>query len=471
MRLTLSLLCLGMGVSAFADDKKDPAPTPIPVVHLDRKEPVTYEKDVAPIFAAKCQVCHAGSQTEGKFDLGTYGSLMKGGKKGPAVVPGKAEESPLWLRGSHRVKPIMPPKTEGNPLAPEEVAVLKMWIDQGAKGPAVDERVRPKVVLGLPPAVVNPVRAVAVSPDKAVVAAGRGNRVHLYDAKTGSYLKSLTDPALKAPDGKPANAAHLSLVEAMAYSPDGKTLATGSFQELVLWDVETGAIKKRVTGFADRVVAIAYSPFGKLIATGGGAPTEDGEIKLFEAATGRPVADVKGGHSDTVFGVAFSPDGRLLATAAADKFVKVFDVPGGKFVKSFEGHTHHVMDVGWTPDGKKLVSGGADNVVKVWDYEKGEKVRDIQGHQKQVTRLVFVGRVPQFLTASGDASVRLWNADNGSPMRVYGENKDYVYAVAASPDGAVVAAGGEEGVVRLYNGQSGQLVKALLPPDAEGKKK
>src|SRR5262249_4737583 len=163
--------------------------------------------------------------------------------------------------------------------------------------------------------------------------------------KTGNYLKSLTDPALKAPDGKPANAAHLSLVESMAYSPDGKTLATGSFQEVVLWDVEEGTIRKRITGFADRVVAIAYSPFGKLIATGGGAPTEDGEIKLFEAATGRPVADIKGGHSDTVFGVAFSPDGRLLATAAADKFVKVFEVPGGEFVKSFEGHTHHVMDV------------------------------------------------------------------------------------------------------------------------------
>jgi WD40 repeat protein len=461
MRRLLILAAL----AAVAADKK--AADPIAVAPLKRAEPIRYEKDVAPIFAAKCQVCHAGKELQGKLDLGTHATLMKGGKKGPAVVPGKAEESLLWLMSSHRKKPIMPPKTESNPLSPEEVAVLKLWIDQGAKGPAVDVRSRPKVVLGLPPAVVKPVRAVAISPDKDVIAAGRGNQIHLFDAKKGTYLKSLADPALKTPKGKPAHAAHLALVDAMAYSPDGKTLASGSFREVVLWDAATGKIKKRLTGFADRVVSLDYSRDGKYLATGGGAPTEDGEIKIFDAKSGKLVTDIKNGHSDTVFGVCFSPDGKKLATAGADKFVKVFEVPGGKLLKSFEGHTHHVLDVGWTPDGKKLASAGADNLIKVWDYEKGEKVRDVQGHQKQVTRLVFLGKESQFLTASGDASVRLWKADNGGSMRQFGDNKDFVYALAASPDGSVVVAGGEEGVVRLYNGKNGQLVKAMLPPDAE----
>ena len=472
MRRLTALLSLGavVALAAAADDKKDAPPTPIAVGTLDRKDPINYEKDVAPIFAAKCTVCHAGTELRGKFDLGTHAALMKGGKSGKAVVPGKAEESLLWLLASHRKNPVMPPKKEENPLTPAEVAVLKAWIDQGARGPAVDVRSRPQVVLGLPPALVKPVRAVAVNADKSVVSAGRGNQVHLFDAKKGDHLKALTDPALKTPDGKPANAAHLSLVESMAYSPDGKTLATGSFREVVLWDVEKAAIKQRLSGFDDRVVTLDFSRDGKLLATGGGAPTENGEIKLFDTATWKVVKEIKDGHSDTVFGVSFSPDGKLLATAAADKFVKVFEVPGGKFVKAFEGHTHHVLDVGWTPDGKKLASAGADNFIKVWDYEKGEKVRDIQGHQKQVTRLVFVGKTPTFLTASGDASVRLWNAENGGQNRQFGESKDFVYAVAASADGAVVAAGGEEGVVRLYNGTNGQLVKAMLPPDAESKK-
>jgi hypothetical protein len=469
---------------AAADDPKPAALVPIAPAALTRAEPIDYAKDVQPIFAAKCTVCHAGNNTEGRYDMGTHPGVLKGGKRGPAVVPGKPGESNLYLFSSHSKKPAMPPKSEENDLTPAEVAVLKLWIEQGAKGPAGPEvKARPKVVLGLPPALVKPVRAVAVSPDGAVVAAGRGNQVHLFDGKTGAFVRTLADPELKTADGKPANAAHLSLVESMAYSPDGRTLATGSFREVTLWDPAAGTVRKRIGGFADRVVALAYSPDGKLLAAAGGPPTEEGEVKVFDAATGDPAFEIRGGHSDTVFGVAFSPDSKKLATAAADKFVKVFEVPpagaslpaGGtgsptaKQLRSFEGHTHHVMDVGWSADGTKVVSAGADNVVKVWDYEKGEKLRDIPGHQKQVTRLAVVPKTPTVLTASGDATVRLWNVDSGGQARQYPGHTDFVYAVAVSPDGAVVAAGGEEGVVRIYNGANGQLVKAAVPPDAEPK--
>src|SRR4029078_8680127 len=108
-------------------------------------------------------------------------------------------------------------------------------------------------------------------------------------------------------DGKTAKAAHISLVESMAFSPDGKTLATGSFQELTLWDPETGKVKQRIGGFVDRVTMIAYSPDGKLFATGGGAPTEDGEIKLFDAKSGKLLTDIKHVHSHTVLQRAVTP--------------------------------------------------------------------------------------------------------------------------------------------------------------------
>jgi WD40 repeat protein len=489
----LALLALAAVVTAFAGshartpaqepkkDKKDAALVPIPTIDLKRAEPIDYSKDVEPIFVNKCVVCHSGNVVESKFDMGTFAGVMKGGKRGVAVVPGKAAESNLFKFCSRQMKPIMPPKSE-DPLTSEELTVLKLWIDQGAKGPTM-ERLRSKVVVGLPPALVTPVRAVAVAPDGKLIAASRGNQVHLFakaagpaDAKKGAakkddweYSRSLLDPQLKTPDGKAAKAAHISLVESMAFSPDGKTLATGSFQELTLWDAAKGTPRQRVTGFADRVTTVAYSADGKLIATGGGAPTEDGEIRIFDA-DGKLVREIKNGHSDTVFGVAFSPDGKLLATGGADKFVKVFEVATGKLLKAFEGHTHHVMGVGWTPDGKKLASCGADNVVKTWDYEKGEKVRDMQGHQKQVTQLAFVGKTPQFLTASGDATVRMWNAENGGNVRQFTGATDFLYSVSASTDGTVVATGGEEGVVRIYNGTNAQLVKAALPPDAEPKK-
>lgn len=494
-RLLVLALFLSAGL-ASAQDKKDNDYPPIPTVELKRDKPVEYGAEVEPIFKAKCFVCHSGNVVDanGKFDLSTYEKAMKGGaKRGTRViVPGKSADSFLFQSCGRQVRPIMPPKTE-DPLTSQELSLIKLWIDEGAKAPTT-VRVKEKVVVNLPPALVKPVRAVAVSPAGKLVAAGRGNQVHLFEVKTEPadkkggkdktdwvFARTLTDPNLKTPDGKAAKAAHISLVESIAFSPDGKTLATGSFQELTLWDVETGEPKDRITGFADRVCAIAFSPDGKFLATGGGAPTEDGEIKVFTAA-GRPVCEIKNGHSDTVFAVAFSPDGTLLATGAADKFVKVFELPHPGFgwpfppgpteprlAKSFEGHTHHVMGVGWTPDGKKLASCAADNFVKVWDYEKGEKLRDMQGHQKQVTALAFVGKTPQFVTGSGDTTVRMWNADNGGNVRSFPGAPDFVYAVSASPDGEVVASGCEDGVVRVYNGKNGTLVKAALPPDA-GKK-
>ena len=102
---------------------------------------------------------------------------------------------------------------------------------------------------------------------------------------------------------------------------------------------------------------------------------------------------------------------------------------------------------------------------------KGEQVRTIPAHGKQVTRLEFIGKTDQFVTCSGDQQVRFWNADKGNNTRNFGGSGDFLYAVGVSPDGALVAAGGEEGVVRLYNGTNAQLIKVLVPPGVEAPKK
>ncbi len=464
--LTLALLAVLANV-AFADEiKRRPGEDEIKVVALTRKDPVVYEKDIEPILLNKCSVCHSGNVKEGRFDVSSYEEMIKGGKHGKSVEAGKSEQSLLYKLARKMQKPFMPPRSE-EPLTPQELATIKLWIDQGAK-PPTGMREKTKVIVQQPSADVHPVRGVAISPDKTLVIAARGNQIHVYDAKEGKYLRSLIDPKLVGVDGKPIKAAHISLVESLAYSPDGKTIASGSFQEVTLWDAASGAVKQKLTGFSERVVALAYSKDGKYLATGGGAPTEDGEIKLFEGATGKLVVDIKNGHSDTVFGVCFSPDGTKLATCGADKFVKTFEVPSGKFIKAFEGHTHHVLGVGWKNDGKMLASGGADNVVKIWDFEKGEQVRTINNaHTKQVTMLVFVGTTTQFATCSGDKQVRFWNVDNGGNTRNLQGNNDFLYALAVSSDGTLAAVGGEEGVVRLYNATNGQVLKTLQPPEVK----
>lgn len=167
-------------------------------------------------------------------------------------------------------------------------------------------------------------------------------------------------------------------------------------------------------------------------------------------------------HSDTVFGVAFSPDGKHLATAGADKFVKVFAVPSGRFEKSFEGHTNHVLDVGWSGKGDRLASAGADGLVKIWDFAKGEKLRDLRTNDAQVTRLAFAPKSAVFVVSASDGTVRTWNAESGGSGRAYAA-PGALDAVAVSPDGKLVAAGSTTGIVRLFTAKDGKLVAELKP--------
>jgi WD40 repeat protein len=466
MRFVLSmaiLLTVVLGM-APAEEKRSKKEAEIKVLKLDRTTAVVYEKEIEPILVNKCAFCHSGNIKEGKLDLSSYDTMMRGGKRGAAIVPGKSSESLLVKLSAKSIRPYMPPRSE-DPLTPQELALIKLWIDQGAK-PPTGLRAMPKVVLKAPHMAVVPVMGVAVSPDRSAVAASRGNQIHIYDAGSGNFVRSLADPRV-AEEKKPIQAAHLSLVESLVFSPDAKYLASGGYQEVKLWDAKTGALRQTITGFSERVVALAFSPDSKLLATGGGAPTQEGELKLIDVASAKVVKEIKdNGHSDTVFGVGFSPDGKLLVSCGADKFVKTFDVSSGKFQKAFEGHTHHVMGVGFSGDGKLIASAGADNVVKIWDYAKGEQIRTINAHGKQVSMLVFVGKTSNFATCSGDQQVRLWNT-NGGNVRNFSAGNDYLFCVAVSPDGSVVASGGQEGVVRLYNGNTGALVKTLTPPGTD----
>jgi hypothetical protein len=464
--LSVSVFAVVVGISSADEPKRGKKEQKIDIIKLDRKTPVVFEKEIEPILVNKCAFCHSGNVKEGKLDLSSYDTMMRGGKRGPAVVPNKSAESPLVKLASKDIRPFMPPKSE-EPLTPNELALLKLWIDQGAK-PPTGLREMPKVVLKAPPAAVVSVLGVAVSPDKSAVAASRGNQVHIYDAGSGTYVRSLIDATFVGPDKKPVKAAHLSLVESLAWSPNGKFIASGSYQEISLWDAKTGEFIRKIPGFSERVMCLAFSNDSKFLAAGGGAPTQEGELKIIDVATGKVTQDIKSNvHSDTVFGVAFSPDDKTLASCGADKFVKTFEVPSGKFLKAFEGHTHHVLGIGWSSDGKLIASAGADNVVKIWDYARGEQVRTINAHTKQITGLAFIGKSNVFATCSGDQQVRFWNVTNGGNTRNFSVGSDFLQCVGVSPDGSIMAVGGQEGAVRLYNANSGALIKMLLPPGAE----
>jgi WD40 repeat protein len=173
-------------------------------------------------------------------------------------------------------------------------------------------------------------------------------------------------------------------------------------------------------------------------------------------------------HSDAVLAVAFSPDGKLLATAAADRFMKVIDPATGAVLKPFEGHTGHVQSVAWKGTGRTLATGGADNVVKVWDFTAGAQTKSIAGFEKEVTAVRFVGDTDQILATAGDAKVRLVK-DSGPDVRTFPGTTGFMYAVAATHDGTVILAGGEDGILRWWNGADGAPLTTFAPPPAAPK--
>ncbi len=261
---------------------------------------------------------------------------------------------------------------------------------------------------------------------------------------------------------------------------NGKSLITsGDDQSVVVWNTNPDwnligqlvaasddPLNISASPFEFRVLSLAFSPDGKYLATGGGEPSRSGELMIWDIAKRELVREIEDAHSDTVFGIEFSRDGKQIVSGAADKFVKIHEVETGKHVRSFEGHTNHVMDVSWQADGSTLASAGADNAIKVWNVATGEQIRTIAGYTKQVTSISFAGISGNVISSGGDKTVRQFTASNGRAVRSFSGGTDFMYAADASRDEKVVVASGEDGVVRVWNGTNGQVIRNFEPPVA-----
>jgi WD40 repeat protein len=297
-----------------------------------------------------------------------------------------------------------------------------------------------------------PVTALAYSPDGKLLAAGVRGEVHLLEADSGDMLYTLSGQGPK--------------VTALAFRSDGKFLAVasgtpGKRGEVRLYSVnEWDKPPLTIPAHQDLIHAVAFSPDGKLLAT----CSYDRLVKLWDVASSKLVRELKD-HSDAVYGVAFHPKGHLLASCAADRTAKVWDVATGKRLYSLSEATDWLYTVAWSPDGKSLAAAGVDKSIRVWEAtaEQGRLVQSAFVHEKPVWRLEYSKDGKTLYSLGEDRILKAWDTTRLVERQVYPRQPETVQAFVLRPDQPQVALGRFDGKSLVMDLATGKTITEPLP--------
>ncbi len=281
------------------------------------------------------------------------------------------------------------------------------------------------------------VRGVAFSPDgKRLASGGEDGLIFAWDVNSARILYQIRNHVTEGE------------VSAVAFSPDGTLLASATAADprdvnnstFVWWDALTGK-QVGIRSHKDRFMDVAFAPDGRTLAAAG----ED-TIRLLDVLSGRDLRQMT--HGKSLQAVAFSPDGKALASAGTDKTVRVWDVATGKelFLIKERNEFHAVA---FSPDGRFLATGDSGGTVSLWDRTSGKEVRRIEAHRGEVFSVAFAPGGRSLASGGRDQTVRVWDVASGAEGRV-GQHEGPVLAVAFSPDGKVLASAGGDKVVRLW---------------------
>lgn len=423
---------------------------------LDAAEP-SYMRDIRPILQRQCQGCHQPALKTSKLDLTTFESLQSGGQRGAALKPSAPADSLIVKFLTGELKPQMP--LAQPPLSPEQIQLVRDWIAAGAKDDTPPEA-RETFAL-----------------DKPVV---------------------YTQPPV---------------LTALAFSPDGKTLAVSAYREIILHSADGSAPPRRLAGISERILSLAFSKDGSTLVVGGGTPARFGEIQVWALATGTLRQSITI-SSDTVFGASLSPDASRIAAGCADNTVRILDAASGRELHKIGNHENWVLGTVFGVDGKRIVTVSRDRAAKLTDVASGaflENINLLRGELAAVVRhpskeVVVIGgedRTPYIylmdrpknmkiaddstlirkldrqdgailaLTWSPDGrriavagaapEVNIYDAESGERIAACKGHTAGIYALAFSPDSKVLATGGFDGQVRTYDSGSGNLLKAFTP--------
>ncbi|MBN3868923.1 serine/threonine-protein kinase [Nostoc sp. JL33] len=282
---------------------------------------------------------------------------------------------------------------------------------------------------------------------------------------------------------------HSSMVHAIAISPDGQFIASGSNDKTIkLWQLRTGKLVRQLgrwsSGHSSMVHSVAFSPISSKLSYQGesgksariadlkwgvlASGSWDNTIKLWDVNTGKEIRTLIG-HANWVNSVAFSPDGKFLASGSADCTIKVWQVHTGIEIQTITGHCDSVSSVAYSPrtpttnskDRQLLASASNDYTIKLWQVYTGKNICTLTGHSFFVNCIAFSEDGEILASGSADNTIKLWHVNTGREIRTLIGHSDSVWSVAFSQDGQFLASGSWDNTIKLWHVDSGREISTL----------
>jgi WD40 repeat protein len=291
------------------------------------------------------------------------------------------------------------------------------------------------------------------SDGESIVSASTDGTARIWDVRSGFHLDTLEG--------------HISSISGISFSFSNNLAALGTHDgKIFLWNFATGHQIRVVDGFSYQQSCVDISPDGSLLAAG----DRDGNVRLWEAETGRQIV-VFEGHKDEVLSVSFSPDGAKLASGGSDGALRVWDVDSQKLIDAFGSEGNAVYSIGFSPDGAILASGSNYYTVDLWDVRTGERVQPIEVPLSIIYGLAFSANGdilavsgmyhPSFQMEAINA-IYLYDTKTGELLNTLsGEGYYTVSSVAFTPDGTLLASGSGDGIIRLWDVKTAELIVSL----------
>ncbi|MCG9131689.1 sigma-70 family RNA polymerase sigma factor [Candidatus Poribacteria bacterium] len=288
------------------------------------------------------------------------------------------------------------------------------------------------------------INAITYSADGTRLAVASSIGIWLYDTHNGQALDLLTT--------------HTDYVNSVGFSPDGRTLVSGSKDGIIrLWDTQTGILRRSLIGHTGSVSSVVFSADGTSLAS----RNKDNTIRLWNAQTGELQNTLKG-HTNAVLSVAFGPNGKTLASGSKDNTIRLWNAQTGELQNTLTliGHKGEIAEMAFSPDGKTLAAWTWEweSPIHLWDVETGELLNNLVVETNDnVNNMAFSPDGKTLASPLNNGTIRLWNTQTGKLSRILIGHTSRVFCVAFSPDGKMLASGSYDGTLRLWDAETGEL--------------